>query len=279
MRRGEAGGEGAVSTENEFFGDPQRVALSRRSLNLWTLVRDNSRFAYYGRLVSLTDPRDDTAEILAALARLQGAAVSYFYPASDAPALFATLEAWGFATDRHEHYRGGEEALIASRKVLGEQSLPADLAVSVVNSDTPGELVRAIAELSQSCDVMPVPGAFMRGQVRPGVCLVATDGSGRPVATASSYVMHHPASPRATDVFWGMLATRQDRRGEKIGLLLGARAIVHMWETHGARGFMTGVRANNTSSQALCARLGVRATSWIYAQCIDRSIFAGTITK
>ena len=76
-----------------------------------------------------------------------------------------------------------------------------------------------------------------------------------------------------------MLATRADRRGEKIGLVLGAQAIVHMWERHGARGFMTGVRAENASSQALCAKLGVGPTDWIYAHCIDRGVFGGSITK
>ena len=269
-----------MSTEDEFFGSAERVALSRRSLSLWTLVSDDPRFAYYGRTVALTDPGDDTADMLAALARVQGAAVGYFYPAADAPRLFAALAARGFATDRHEHYLGGEEALAASRKALADHALPPDLTVAVVDAATPGDLVRATAELSQSCDVMPVPGVVMRGKLRDGICLVATDRKGQPVATASSYVLHHPSSPRAKIVFWGMLATREDRRGEKIALLLGAQAIVHMWERHGARGFMTGVRADNASSQALCARLGVGPTDWIYASCIDRTQFAGgSVTK
>ena len=77
-----------------------------------------------------------------------------------------------------------------------------------------------------------------------------------------------------------MLATREDRRGERIALLLGAQAIVHMWERHGARGFMTGVRADNAPSQTLCKKLGVCATDWIYASCIDREMFGGSsITK
>jgi hypothetical protein len=268
-----------VSIDDEFFGDPMRIALSRRSLNLWTLLRDNPRFAYYGRLVALTDPREDAGDILAALARVQGAAVGYFYPASGAATLFAELEARGFATDRHEHWLGGAEALTASRKALAEGALPADLPGSTVDGQTSTELVRAIAELSQSCDVMPVPGLAMRGRLRDGLCLVATEPGGRPVATASSYMMHHPASPRSAIAFWGMLATHTDRRGQKIGLRLGAQAIVHMWERHGARGFMTGVRADNASSQALCNKLGVHATEWIYAHCIDRSMFSGTITK
>ena len=53
-------------------------------------------------------------------------------------------------------------------------------------------------------------------------------------------------------------------------------AIVHMWERHGARGFMTGVRANNSSSQALCRKLGVNATDWIYAACTDKELFGGS---
>jgi hypothetical protein len=267
-------------TDDEYFGSPDRIALSRRSADLWSLLRDNPRYAYYGRLVALSDPGPDAADILYAMAKLQGAAVSYFYPANTATGLFAELEERGLATDRHEHFRGGEAALAASRRAREDFALPVDLGVSAIDASTPRELVREVAELCQSCDVMPVPGSIMRGQARDGICLVATDRNGRPVATASSYMIHHPSSPRAKDAFWGMLATRKDRRGERIALLLGAQAIVHMWEHHGARGFMTGVRADNASSQALCNKLGVSATDWIYASCIDREMFGGSsVTK
>ncbi len=267
-------------TDDEFFGSPERIALSRRSANLWSLLRDNPRYAYYGRLVALSDPGRDAAEILSAMARLQGGAVSYFYPARTAASLFAQLEDSGLHTDRHEHFWGGETALAASRRALADLALPADLSLSVIDEGTPRELVRAVAELCQSCDVMPVPGSIMRGRARKGICLVAIDLTGQPVATASSYMIHHPSSPRAKDAFWGMLATREDRRGERIALLLGAQAIIHMWERHEARGFMTGVRADNASSQMLCNKLGVNATDWIYASCTDKEMFGeSSITK
>jgi hypothetical protein len=269
-----------MPADDEFFGDPGRISLARRSANLWSLLRDNPRYAYFGRVVALCDPGPDAADILSALAKLQGAAIANFYPANEAAGLFAQLEARGFATDRHEHYWGGEAAFAASRKVLEDFPLPTDLRISAIDPDTPRELVRDVAELCQACDVMPVPGSVMRGLVRKGICLVATGQDGRPVGTASSYMIHHPSSPRAKDAFWGMLATRNDRRGEKIALLLGARAIVHMWKKNGARGFMTGVRSDNSSSQALCNRLGVRATDWIYASCIDKELLGrSSITK
>ena len=93
---------------DEFFGAPDRIALSRRSASLWSLLRDNPSYAYYGRLVGLSDPGQDAADILSAMAKLQGAAVAYFYPAEAAPSLFAQLEEKGLATDRHEHFWGGE---------------------------------------------------------------------------------------------------------------------------------------------------------------------------
>jgi len=214
------------------------------------------------------------------MARLQGAAVSYFYPVRAAERLLAQLEDRGLTTDRHEHFWGGETALAASRRAVQDFALPADLTLSALDASTPRDLIREVAELCESCDVMPVPGPIMRGQARKGICLVAIDRHRRPVATASSYMIHDPASPHAKDAFWGMLATREDRRGEKIALLLGARAIVHMWERHGTRGFMTGVRADNSSSRALCNKLGVHATDWIYASCIDKEMFGGSsITK
>lgn len=269
-----------MSTDEEFFGSPDQIALSRRSASLWRLLRDDPRYAYYGRLVALSDPREDAATILSAMAKLQGAGVAYFYPANAAESLFAQLEDRGLATDRHEHFWGGEAALTASRRTRDEVSLPADLSISAIDPSTPREVVGAVAELCRSCDVMPVPGSVMRGLAREGICLVAIDQDRRPVATASSFMIHHRSSPRATDAFWGMLATRDDRRGEKIALLLGARAIIHMWEQHGARGFMTGVRADNSPSQALCRKLGVSATDWIYATCLDKEMFGGSsVTK
>jgi len=211
---------------------------------------------------------------------LQGASVCYYFPKAEVAELFADLEHRGFSTDRHEHYWGGETAFRASKNILAKYRMPEDLSISVLNAETPQSLVAATAKLCESCEVMPVPGAIMRGKVLRGVNLVATDEAGAPVASASSFFIHHATSFRATDVFWGALATREDRRGEKIALLLGAKAIVHMWENEGARGFITGVRANNSSSQALCNKLGVGDSEWVYASCLNPELLSSSsITK
>lgn len=265
---------------DELFGSTAKIALMKRAANLWALLCNDPRYAYYGRLVALSDPSDDAADILSALAKLQGAAVCYFFPKSSVDGLYSELEGRGLTTDRHEHYWGGKAALHASRDALASHTLPSDITISTIDPDTPREFLTAVAELCLLCGVMPVPGPVMRGQVQRGLCLVAIDRSGCPVASASSYMIHHHSSQRANDAFWGMLATREDRRGEKIALVLGAHAIVHMWENHGARGFMTGVRSDNPSSQALCGRLGVGPTDWVYAECFDPALLDGsTITK
>lgn len=252
----------------------------KRSAALWSLIKDNPRFAYYGRTVALSDIQTDTADILASVASLLGASVAYYFPKFKADKLFAELKARGFSCDRHEHYWGGEATYEASRQVLDKYDMPSDLSIVALDKMSPNELVADVAALCQSCDVMPVPGAIMRGQGRRGINLVAIDAAGAPVASASSFVMHHPSGARPNDVFWGMLATREDRRGEKIGLILGAKAIIHMWEKEAARGFMTGVRLDNPSSQALCNKLGVTDSDWIYASCINNEVLGrASVTK
>jgi len=267
-------------TEEEFFGDPSKVALMKRGYHLWSLLGENPRFAYYGRLLALCDPGEDTADILIHLAGLQGAAVCYFYPKKDAEALFRELGDAGLCIDRHEHFWGGQAALAASREALLAYRLPNDLNIVTIDAKTPIEILADVARLCDGCGVMPVPGSVMRGGVIKGVCVVAIDKDGRAVATASSYMLHHPLSSRSKDAFWGMLATREDRRGEKISLLLGAQVILYMWERYGARGFMTGVRADNHPSKALCNKLGVIDSDWIFAQAINERVLGGSsITK
>lgn len=156
---------------------------------------------------------------------------------------------------------------------MAKNSLPSDLKILIVDAATPAKLVAEVAELSIACGVMPVPGPAMRGQVRDGICLVAVDAAETVVATASSYLCNHPESARAKDAFWDMLATSETRRGERIGKILGAETIVRMGEAFGVRSVNTGVTADNASSMALCASLGVPPSEWTFIGCIDPAAF------
>lgn len=264
----------------EVFGSEEQVKLQQRAQRLWTLLQDDPRFSFYGRMVSLSDPGEDPFEQVDALTRLQGATSCQYFDAEAANAFCVRLRSAGINTSRYEQCWGGEASLAASRSLLEDHAMPRDLTVGAVNTSTPGDLVSDIAELSLSCGVMPVPGAAMRAVSRSGICLVATDADGKAVATASSYMSHHPSGRRATDAFWGLLATREDRRGEKIALLLGAQAIIWMWETHGARAFTTAVKADNEPSMALCSKLAVKRSNWAIIGCIDPDNFAdASITR
>jgi hypothetical protein len=69
-----------MADHDGYFGSPDRIALARRSASLWRLLRNDPRYAYYGRLVALSDPGEDAADVLLALAKLQGAAIAFFLP-------------------------------------------------------------------------------------------------------------------------------------------------------------------------------------------------------
>ena len=262
--------------DGEFFGTPERIAAMRRVANLWTVLQASPDYRSYGRAIGLNGLVDQADEKMAALARITGVGICYYCPKKKAGPLFAALESRGLLSDRHEQYMGGEGAYQKARQILESATLPEDLKMIRLGPETSPRLIEDVAALCNAEGVIAVPGAIMRGVAIPGVVFVAVDGLGAPVASASSHAMLAPHHPRGNEVFWGALTTRPDRRGEGIALVLGARAIVHMWENEGARGFLTGVRQANTSSQNLCAKLAVHDTEWIMAQAIDAEVLGTT---
>jgi hypothetical protein len=213
--------------------------------------------------------------MMARIARLCGAAGAHFYPSAKTAALKAELVELGQSADHWELCTGGQRAYEMCKSIVAEVPLPDDLRLERLSADSPAGLVRATADLSMNCGVMPLPGRQMRGLSNPGLCLVAVDQGGAPVATGSSYRYTHPDSDYGHYAFWGALATRPDRRGERLAMILGANAIVTMWEEFGMRGFSTGVKADNPASLAVCAKQGVVPGDWSFVSCTDPDLFKG----
>lgn len=256
----------------EYFGDPDRIEALRRASALWTLLRSTGRYRYYGRAVGLNGPSDATAEEMEALASIQGVGTCHYFPKEDAKALFDELNELGLLTDRHELFRGDERSYSLALEFVEQYALPEDLELVRIDGTTPAGFLQATAHICANEGVAPVTGKIMRGVSVPGVVLVAADRRGQPVACASSHQMMPEGFEDSSDVFWGGLATIPSRRGEGIGVCLGAKAIIHMWETHRARGFITGVRSDNLASQRLCAKLGVTDSKWIVAHGINPTV-------
>lgn len=266
--------------QDELFGNQDQVKLMRRAASLWCLLAPDPAFSYYGRMVSLVDSERDVVKRLHSLTRLQGATSCQYFPAERASDLSAELNSLGMGTQRQEQIWGGAEALTASDRILRDRPMPDGLSVQVVDDSTPRQQLVALADLSLSCDVLPVPGSIMRGLSIKGVCLMAADADGEVVATASSYLANHPSNPYGSDAFWGMLATRQDWRGHGLALILGAHAIALMHERHGVTAFTSCVNAANRSSMAVCEKVGITATDWVFIGCMDPEQFGQpTITK
>ncbi len=260
--------------DDEYFGSEAQNLLMRRGRDLYQLVRADARLAFHGRsIILLGDRGGETAPLMARIARLCGASAIHFYPSEKTGALKAELTGLGQNAAHWEFCTGGLEAYETCKAILADVPLPGDLRLVRLSADSPAALVRATAELSMDCGVMPLPGRQMRGLANPGLCLVAVDASGAPVATGSSYRYTHPDSDYRDHAFWGVLATRPDRRGQKLAMILGAHAIVRMWEEFGMRGFTTGIKADNPASLAVCARQGVRPSGQTFIACTNPEHF------
>ena len=253
----------------ELFGDPGHKALLERGEALWRVVRDHPRYAYYGTVVSLSDPGNDTADVVASLARIQGLGMCFYLPKTEAASIRRQLDGEGFRTAQSLFCSGGEASYQASRSLLDNGTPPEGVTIELLSERSPDTLIEATLALCQACGLSAMPGEIMRGSVLPGINLVARDAAGAPVAPAASYAMHAPGTPRAKEAFWGVLATRAAHRGRGLAGWLGARAIQHMWEHEGMRGFNTGIKEDNAASLAACAKLGIRRSDLVTLFCFD----------
>ncbi len=48
------------------------------------------------------------------------------------------------------------------------------------------------------------------------------------LAAGGAYMSYHPNSPRFDEAFWGMLATHESARGQRLACWLGAELIMRM---------------------------------------------------
>jgi hypothetical protein len=254
------------------YGTPEQVAVVQRAIALWSLVSHDPRFAFQARTVSVAEEQDNTSELVISLCRLQGYASCHFVPGGNAAALVAEYEAAGLQPVVWNQNWGGEGAIAASREFLSGYQPPAGLTLKTVTVDTPDDTIRAICEASVRCGVMPPPGSAMRGHGPRGVMLYAEDDRGAVVGVGGGFMAYHPDSRRGREAFWGMLATDEVWRGKRLACWIGAQAILDLAERFDARGFSSGVKRDNPSSQAMCQRLGVGLSDFVYAGATDPSI-------
>jgi hypothetical protein len=269
-----------VSFGNELFGDAEQIAVQRRALALWHLVRDDPRFSFYGRYVSVIGDEDDSLDRLISLAHLQGVSVAQYFPTARYQTAQRRMEDHGLKPTRWELLQGREEAIRKARKILASHALPQEITLEEVTGETSFARLKETSVLMAGAGLMPIPGELMRGRVKPGVMLLACDQMGAVIATATARMIFHEKSHHANDAFWGLLATREDHRGKGLALHLGAQAMVMVVERFGATGFFAGVGADNKASNALCARLEVRPSDYIGLACSDPESFKrDSITK
>jgi len=255
---------------DEAFGTPDQKALLRRGRAMFELLKDDPRYTYYGRTVGIALPTDANIAMLRALASLQGAGHYAAVPLDQAPALAATLAGLGLSVSTYHSWTGQQSALDAAARVLAQYSLPADLRVITITESSPHEDLQKLAQIAALTSVLPPIGAILRGQLRPGVGLVAVDAQGMPVSCAAGAQVYHPDHPSlGSQAWWGMLSTHPDRRGQRIALILGAMAMQAQHSRFGHSDFMTGIQPGNTPSEALCAKLGLAPNGMTTVTVVD----------
>jgi hypothetical protein len=270
-----------ADADDEVFGSAQQQAFLRRGRAMYDLLEHDPRYTYYGRGVGLATPDDGSLDRLAALVALQGNSSLGTVPDGRLPSLCDAVEARGLSVTRYARWAGGTDALAAARGIVADTPPPDDLTLCQISPATRGDALEQLAAVALACGVVPPAGAVLRGVRRPGVAFVALDCDGRGVACAGAAAFLH--SDLADDdgyCWWGMLATLPERRGARLSLLLGAMAMIAMYDRYGATSFFTGVEVGNSPSEAVCTRIGLRPEGASILVAADPSLIpGGRLTK
>jgi hypothetical protein len=248
-----------------IYGTPHQINVVKRSTALWALLRNDPRLSFQGRTVSLADATLGGPDIVIALARLEGYSSCHFVPYNEASSYTDAYEVAGLNPAIWNQFWGRETALTASKEFLSDYTHPNGLTLKTVTDSSTDDTIRAICETSVNAGVLPVPGSIMRGKDPKGIMLYVEDQDNRVLAAGGAYMSYHPNSPRFDEAFWGMLATHEAARGQRLACWLGAELIMRMADQYGARGFSSGVKSDNPASQAMCKRLGVNPSDMVYA--------------
>ena len=267
--------------QDRFFGPPDVQVMARRAKALFNITSDDPNLAYYGRFVSLADFETGGLEKFQDLIRLQGASAAYWIPNEVAHEVESALESAGLRADRFEYVVTEGDSVARAREILSNFSVGDDIAVTRIGPDSSDDDLDAFAEVAGAGGVLPPPASVLRGRTRRSAVFLARERtSNRAISCAAGIENFHPKSARSDHVFWGMLSTLPDWRGRKIALILGARAMVSLYEDFGFSKFTTGVRADNAGSMALCAKLDMLGGKWCIHVGMDPAQFSGArVTK
>ncbi|MCC1494896.1 N-acetyltransferase [Cognatishimia sp. F0-27] len=267
--------------ENEVFGTDDQRALLLRGAEMARLLADDWRYTYYGRTVGLARPADGDLDRLIALVRLQGNAAYADLAPEQAVEYAKRLRMLGLNPVQYVKWQGSTDAIAAARTCLADIPLPDDVTALRLDAQTDGTVLQALALMASEAGVLLPRGAVLRGMVKPAACFVAMDPQGAVVSCAAACAYAHPDHPTlGADVWWGMLATAPERRGQRIAVRLGAMALMHMVDAYDARAFFTGVAPGNAPSEAVCRRMGLHPSQSEILGCADpASLKSGRMTK
>lgn len=247
-----------TAAAQNIFGSPAQQAILARGRALFELVMDDPRYTYYGRTVGLATAQDGTPERLRALIHLQGNGSNTEVTRDAADLMSADLAAQGLAITRYARLEGGAEALSAAEAIRDGGALPEELTLVWITPDLPQSARQAVADMALDCGVLPPSLEVLSGALKPGLACMAVDQTGRAVSCAAAASYLHPDHRDGQKTcWWGMLATRPERRGQRLSLLLGAIALTEMASRYRFSRFMTGVERGNAASEAVCARMGL----------------------
>lgn len=259
-----------------YFGGAPFDSVQLKSDQLWPSLKGNPNYCFHGRAIGLAEGSLANLDLLMPIVTSTGVGICDFVPAREAEEMQSRLSEMGFITDRMEMWVSNQSTIETSRGVIATVSLSGTDETAFVNDETSTSELELLDNFTREHGTSLPMESFLRGREKPAVCVYARESDGRVFATSASVGQYHDDHARSDMAYWGMLAKREDKRGQGAALLMGAHAIVAMHDRNGLKRFLTPIKDGNTASERLCSKLGFSRQEFAGLLAIDPSILPKT---
>lgn len=244
----------------EFVGSDEMVAIQKRMIARQPMLQNCPWLANGDRLLAYLEPDEATWPAVRALAEEDGVLALTLVDQDFAIAEIRRGLGEVWSVDFWDAFQGSAtDILPASTMVVASTPLPNGW--SIMSAPTLSDAdINEVQLLNQAGDVAANPAFAMRGELKPALTVLIRDASGRLVATAFATMMFHPESRLGNTVFVGLVSVAEDARGNGLGKLVNARALL---DSHDAMGWSQAVEfvaSYNTASRRMVSGCGLSHT-------------------
>lgn len=264
--------------ERGLFGSDLQRRLQAATLAAASHYRDTPGAVFAARMAGTDDPKRFGWDRIEGILRNEGAITFRMIPTDRCPQIEQRLSEFGSTIAWWDVFEGSADEIRAACEHILDGRREGVLKIEPSASDDDAFFERAQAFMAKS-GVAPYPRQVLSGEFGPAALAVLSEpNDGSIAATAFSYFPYNRYSPHSKTAWAGLVAVREELRGQGLGVFVNALVLKRAVEELGAEKVQEFARTSNVASCRMIAQCGLSLRSDVRAG-IAQPVEAASFTR